>query len=113
MNAKRLEHFEKLLLAERAQIVSTLSRIAASALAPAGPDAIQGEATEAGAAGVLPTDDEAIARREAVALEQVDEALRLISESPHDYGICAQCGRPIPDARLEILPATRLCGRSA
>ncbi len=52
-----------------------------------------------------------VAAGETAALHDVDVALRLIRESPHDYGICARCGRPIPDARLELLPATRICGR--
>ncbi len=25
------------------------------------------------------------------------------------YGLCQKCGRPIPEERLEALPATRLC----
>jgi len=46
-------------------------------------------------------------------LHEVDEALRLIYESPHDYGVCVQCRRPIPDERLELLPSARFCGRTA
>jgi RNA polymerase-binding transcription factor DksA len=67
----------------------------------------------AGGSGVVPAVDDAIVARATAALQEVDEALRLLRDSPHDYGICVQCGRPIPDERLSILPETRLCGRSA
>ncbi len=29
------------------------------------------------------------------------------------YGICARCGKPIPKARLEALPYTRVCVKCA
>lgn len=29
------------------------------------------------------------------------------------YGICAECGRRIPEERLEVMPATRWCVRCA
>jgi DnaK suppressor protein len=41
------------------------------------------------------------------ALEDVDHALgKLDTES---FGVCEECGRPIPDARLEAMPTARLC----
>lgn len=113
MNARRLERFERLLLDERRRITDTLSRIAVSAAAPSSNDIVPGDDMGAGAAGVVPADDDAIVARETAALQEVDEALRLLRDSPHDYGICVRCGRPIPDERLAILPATRICGRSS
>jgi DnaK suppressor protein len=40
-------------------------------------------------------------------IEEIDEALRRVSAGT--YGICAQCGGRIPQARLRALPMTRVC----
>jgi len=40
-------------------------------------------------------------------LADVEHALHRLDEGT--YGTCEACGRPIDDARLEALPATRLC----
>jgi len=42
-------------------------------------------------------------------LEQVNAALRRLDEGT--YGICADCGEPIPIERLEALPYATLCVR--
>lgn len=110
--ARRLDHFATLLRKERARISALLENIAVATPAMAGGDSSSpGIDADVGAAGVGPEDDAAVVARETAALREIDDALRLIGESPHEYGICVQCGRPIPDERLEILPATRLCGR--
>jgi len=40
-------------------------------------------------------------------LNDIDDALAKIDAGT--YGICEQCGRPIGAARLEAMPAARLC----
>jgi RNA polymerase-binding transcription factor DksA len=40
-------------------------------------------------------------------LADVEFAIRRLDEGT--YGTCEVCGRPIPEERLEALPATRLC----
>lgn len=40
-------------------------------------------------------------------LSKVEMALRRVDEGT--YGICEVCGRPIPTARLDILPYANLC----
>jgi len=40
-------------------------------------------------------------------LADIEHALRRLEEGT--YGICEACGRPIPDARLEAMPAARFC----
>ena len=47
-------------------------------------------------------------------LEQVDDELREIEAATQrlergTYGTCQACGKPIGDARLEAMPATRFC----
>lgn len=40
-------------------------------------------------------------------LQQVDDALARMDAGT--YGICASCGRPIPDGRLEVRPFAEYC----
>jgi RNA polymerase-binding transcription factor DksA len=40
-------------------------------------------------------------------LEEVDAALKRLEDGT--YGICEVCGKPIGAARLEAMPAARLC----
>ncbi|MDQ3573852.1 MAG: TraR/DksA C4-type zinc finger protein [Actinomycetota bacterium] len=40
-------------------------------------------------------------------LADVEHALRRLDEGT--YGTCEACGRPVGDARLEAMPATRFC----
>jgi YteA family regulatory protein len=40
-------------------------------------------------------------------LSEIDAALRRIDEG--NYGICTNCGKPIPEERLEALPWATLC----
>jgi len=41
------------------------------------------------------------------AIEEIDAALQRIAD--RTYGVCAECGKPIPMARLRALPAARCC----
>jgi DnaK suppressor protein len=40
-------------------------------------------------------------------LSDIDEALSKLDNGT--YGICEECGQPIGEARLEAMPAARLC----
>lgn len=40
-------------------------------------------------------------------LADVEHAIRRLDAG--DYGTCEVCGRPVPDERLEVMPAARLC----
>jgi RNA polymerase-binding transcription factor DksA len=108
MNTRRLEHFRELLHRERARTLGELERLSVVVTTAA-----PGDDGEAGAAGPSCEDDAAVLARETAALEALDVAIRTLNESPRDYGICASCGRPISDERLELLPATRVCGRAS
>ena len=41
------------------------------------------------------------------ALDEIEEALRLIDRG--GYGLCSVCGTAIPDERLEAVPAAQRC----
>lgn len=49
----------------------------------------------------------ATARSLAASITDIDHALEKIDEG--SYGQCDRCGEAIPEARLEILPASALC----
>ena len=49
----------------------------------------------------------ALADAAADEVRQYDDALARWDAG--DYGICANCGRPIPQGRLEVRPFARLC----
>ena len=50
---------------------------------------------------------EALAGSLREALEEVEHALAKLDRG--DYGVCESCSRPINPARLEAMPAARLC----
>ncbi|HEV7862616.1 MAG TPA: TraR/DksA C4-type zinc finger protein [Acidimicrobiia bacterium] len=50
---------------------------------------------------------EALANSLVETLTEVEHALEKFDAGT--YGVCEQCGAPIPDARLEAKPAARLC----
>src|SRR5579863_8454767 len=50
---------------------------------------------------------EALAGELRDALDEVEAAIARLSEGT--YGNCEQCGQPIASARLEAMPAARLC----
>lgn len=49
----------------------------------------------------------ATARSLAASITDIDHALEKIDEG--SYGQCDRCGEAIPEARLEVLPASALC----
>lgn len=48
---------------------------------------------------------------EKVALEKIDLALQRIADG--SYGTCEECGKKIPEPRLEAIPYTTVCVRCA
>lgn len=51
--------------------------------------------------------DLAILERVEAELGDIEHAIRRLDDGT--YGTCEACGRPIDEARLEAMPATRLC----
>ncbi|MFQ6111073.1 MAG: TraR/DksA family transcriptional regulator [Nitrospinota bacterium] len=48
-----------------------------------------------------------LGEKERERLRLVDKALQKLDNG--DYGICEECGHPIPEKRLEIMPYARFC----
>jgi DnaK suppressor protein len=53
--------------------------------------------------------DAKISMRQHKQLKEIEEALERIKHG--EYGICEECGEPIPEQRLRLFPAARLCVR--
>lgn len=51
--------------------------------------------------------DQNVLQRTEAHLAEVEDALRRLEDGT--YGLCQVCGRPIGEARLAAMPATRLC----
>ncbi|HET9426676.1 MAG TPA: TraR/DksA C4-type zinc finger protein [Gemmatimonadaceae bacterium] len=112
MNARRRAHFQQLLEQERRRALRVIERVREAL--PAGvAKGEPGEESEPGMAGATSLDDEAITARERASLEAIDRALQLMAATPERYGVCAICGEPIAESRLEVVPATFLCARHA
>lgn len=53
--------------------------------------------------------DARITMRQARQIKEIEEALERIKHG--EYGECEDCGEPIPEQRLKLFPAARLCVR--
>lgn len=109
----QLRHFEHRLLEERALALEALNRNIAehsgeddqdragdlssipTHLADLGTDTIQDEM------------DAADATRVSRELAEIDAALERLYHTPEKFGMCDDTGRPIPLARLEVIPWAR------
>jgi RNA polymerase-binding transcription factor DksA len=54
--------------------------------------------------------DAVMVQRASRELEDIDDALRRIIESPDRFGICEDTGQPISFERLDLVPWARTCG---
>jgi DnaK suppressor protein len=115
LSATQRKHFEKRLLEERKRALRVLSRNAAERedgdeqdrsgdltsmplhMADLGTDTMQQEL------------DASNATRVSRELAEIDAALERLYQSPDKFGICEDTGKPIPFARLDIIPWARTC----
>ena len=104
-----LEASARDLVAHRAELRETLDRRRHEAETAATSATVgHGETEHLAIAEQLDNDArlDAMAR---AALADVEAALRRVELGT--YGTCTECGEPIPEERLELLPATALCIR--
>ena len=100
-----LEHFRKLLEAERERLLREIDGVAADTR---GLDAAASEAEDRGDVAELDAQnaiDQRLLQDLNRQLEEVNAALKRIEEGR--YGLCEKTGKPIPLARLEAYPAAR------
>ena len=100
-----LEHFRKLLEAERERLLKEIDGVAADtqALDVAASEAEdRGDISEIDAQNAI---DQRLLEDLKGQLKEVEDALKRIEEG--SYGICEKTGKPIPVERLEAYPAAR------
>ena len=107
MNKRELQKFEKLLLKERARLVSEVQQLEEENLGesekPLGEDM-----TSFAEVGTESWDRETalrVAGTESEIVRDIDDALERIKNGT--YGVCEGTNKPIPKARLEVFPWAR------
>lgn len=103
MNARKLEHFRKLLLSELDRHARNVGVEQASALDLANDDAK--ESSDLALRDVLQELALKIGERESQAVADIDQALLRMEEG--SYGMCVRCGKEIDERRLEAVPTAR------
>jgi DnaK suppressor protein len=115
LSATQRKHLERRLLDERARAQRTLSRSVAE----------NADGDEQGRAGDLTsmplhmadlgTDtmqqelEASNATRVSRELAEIDAALERLYQAPDKFGVCEDTGKPIPFARLDLIPWARTC----
>jgi DnaK suppressor protein len=107
-----LDRQRQLLLDERANYLRSADALKAQADSLAlehepGDVQFDEEGGEGGTANVDREMDLVLSAQARAAATEIDRALAKIEAGT--YGVCEQCGRAIPDARLEALPYATLC----
>lgn len=121
MNDAQRKRFEERLLAERARITGVLDRMNDTARS-------EEERDQAGDISAMPTHqadlgsdqqqrelETSVNQNEADTLAEIDSALERLYKTPERYGLDERTGKPIPLARLEVIPWARfdVAGQSA
>src|SRR5712692_5230710 len=103
MDSSRLEHFRQLLLTELRLHARHVGEDQAAAIDAAGDGAK--ESADLSLRDVIEEIALKLGDQESQMVADIEQALMRIREG--SYGICARCGRPIDERRLELEPTAR------
>ncbi len=113
MDEANRKNIESRLMEERERIMSSLDRVDEAATIATDED---GELTryplhpaDQGTDSMSAETAMALLSQESDRLTLVDDALMRMTAEPDTFGQCDNCGRAIPQERLEMVPWTRLC----
>lgn len=113
MNLEDLEHFKKILLEKRKEVLQSHGLLESDSTHDSGKNTDTGDlryTTHLADLGSDTRDRELSSYFNARAgeyLKHLDEALKRIEEGT--YGVCFVCGKEIPKERLHEVPHTRYC----
>ncbi|RMD95589.1 MAG: TraR/DksA family transcriptional regulator [Calditrichaeota bacterium] len=113
MTKKKLEHYKKLLLQKRKELLEELGYLKESGMSTTPKEAAGENTAYTYHMADLGTDNMErekaffFARREGRLLYHLDQALERIEKG--NYGICRECGNPISEKRLEAVPHASMC----
>ena len=102
MNARRLEHFKRLLLSELQVHAQHVGEEHARALEIGNDDA---GSSDLALRDVIQELALKLGDRESKAVADIDQALMRMKEG--SYGLCVRCGKAIDERRLEAVPTAR------
>jgi DnaK suppressor protein len=103
MDSEKLEHFRKILLSQLKQHTENVRGDQATAL-----ESVDDGVKDSVDMSVQDVNQELALRlgeRESQMVADIDQALLRIDEG--SYGVCATCGKPIDERRLEAVPTAR------
>ena len=103
MNGEKLEHFRRILEQQLQQHVANVSTEQANALS-SDDDGVK-DSVDMSLLDVSKEIAFRLSERESQIVADIDQALLRIREG--SYGICASCGQPINERRLEAVPTAR------
>lgn len=105
MEAERLDHYRQILLEQLRQHTELARGNQADALEIAANDDGVKDVADQSVKDVSQEIEYRLSERESQLVADIDQALLRIDEG--SYGICARCGKEIPERRLDALPTAR------
>lgn len=105
MDAAKLDHFREILLEELRRRTANQRENQADALEMGTSDDGVKDAADMSLMDVNQELELRLSERESQMVADIDQALLRIDEG--SYGVCAKCGKEIPQARLEAVPTAR------
>ena len=104
MDKKQLQHYKKILLKKREELLESIKR---NPFREEGVEARKGDLADLSDRNSNNVISIHLKETEAKLIRAIDEALLRLENGK--YGICTTCGKEISKARLEAVPWTRLC----
>ena len=105
MDAEKLEHFRRILREQLRQHTENVRANQANALEMVAADDGVKDSVDMSLQDVNQELQLRLGERESQIVADIDQALLRIDEG--SYGVCARCGKPIDERRLEALPTAR------
>jgi DnaK suppressor protein len=105
MDEKRLDYFRNVLLEQLRQHNENIRENQSDALEMIAADDGVKDVADMSLQDVSSEIEYRLSERESQMVADIDQALLRIDEG--SYGVCARCGKEIPDARLEAVPTAR------
>ncbi|HYH86090.1 MAG TPA: TraR/DksA family transcriptional regulator [Pyrinomonadaceae bacterium] len=105
MDADKLEHYRKILNDQLRQRTEQARENQADALETASSDDGVKDVADQSVKDVNQEIEYRLSERESQLVADIDQALMRLDEG--SYGVCASCGKDIPERRLDALPTAR------
>ena len=105
MDAEKLEHYRRVLTQQLRQRTEAARENQSDALETAANDDSVKDVADQSVKDLSQEIEYRLSERESQLVADIDQALMRIDEG--SYGVCARCGKEIPERRLEALPTAR------